>query len=91
MPKISQQLIDRLEVRLGVGTRRVYAMIAEKANETLLDRHLAALVVASENGINIQKYSSPEERAQIRGSLRHAGSDGQKGTANSCSTRVGDP
>lgn len=52
---------------MGVGTRRVYAMIAEKANEALLDRHLAALVVASENGLNIQKYSTPDERAQIRG------------------------
>ena len=39
-------------------------MIANKASETLLDRHLAALVVASENGINIQKYSTPDERAQ---------------------------
>lgn len=66
MPKINQQLIDRLEAKLGVGTRRVYAMVAERANETLLDRHLAALVVASENGINIQKYSAPDERAQIR-------------------------
>lgn len=75
MPKINQQLIDRLEAKLGVGIRRVYAMIAEKANETLLDRHLAALVVASENGINIQKYSTPDERAQIRGTIRTGGSE----------------
>jgi predicted nucleotide-binding protein len=70
MPKINSQLLDRLKAKLGVGTRRIYAIIADKASETLLDRHLAALVVASENGINIQKYSTPEERAQIRGSLR---------------------
>jgi len=75
MPKINQQLINRLEAKLGVGTRRVYAMIAEKANETLLDRHLAALVVASENGINIQKHSTPDERAQIRGTIRRGGSE----------------
>lgn len=74
MPKINQQLIDRLQAKLGVGTRRVYAMIAEKANETLLDRHLAALVVASENGLNIQRYSTPDERAQIRGT-RPGGSE----------------
>jgi predicted nucleotide-binding protein len=50
-------------------------MIADKASETLLDRHLAALVVASENGINIQKYSTPDERAQIRGTPRPGGSE----------------
>jgi predicted nucleotide-binding protein len=74
MPKINQELIDRLQSKLGVGTRRVYSRIADKANETLLDRHLAALVVGSEIGLNIQKYSTPEERAQIRGA-RPSGSE----------------
>jgi predicted nucleotide-binding protein len=69
MPKINSQLLERLKAKLDVGTPRIYAIIAEKASEALLDRHLAALVVASENGINIQKYSTPEERAQIRGTL----------------------
>ncbi len=75
MPKINQQLLHRLRARLSVGPRRVYDMIAEKATEKLLDRHLAALVVASENGINIQKYSTPNERAQIRGTLRLGGAE----------------
>jgi predicted nucleotide-binding protein len=74
MPRINQQLLDRLKTDLGVGTARVYAVIAQKASETLLDRHLAALAVASENGINIQKYSTPQERAQIRG-IRTGGPD----------------
>src|ERR1700676_2744157 len=73
MPKINQQLLERLKSKLGVNGRRVYDIIADKASDTLLDRHLAALVVASENGINVQKYSTPEERAQIRGSLRPGG------------------
>jgi hypothetical protein len=49
MPRINQQLMDRLQAKLEVGIGRVYAMIADKATEMLLDRHLAALVVASEN------------------------------------------
>jgi predicted nucleotide-binding protein len=73
MPKINQLLLDRLTSKLSVSSPRIYQIIADKASDTLLDRHLAALVVASENGINIQKYSTPEERAQIRGSLRPGG------------------
>lgn len=73
MPRINQQLLNRLMADLDVSTPRIYRIIADKASDTLLDRHLAALVVASENGINIQKYSTPEERAQIRGSLRPGG------------------
>src|SRR5579871_1889730 len=73
MPRINQQLLGRLKSTLGVNAARVYQVIADKASETLLDRHLAAFVVASENGINVQKYSTPEERAQIRGSLRPGG------------------
>jgi predicted nucleotide-binding protein len=68
MPRINPGLIKRLKGALQVGQARIYAIIADKASQTLLDRHLAALVVASENGINIQKYSTAEERAEIRGS-----------------------
>jgi predicted nucleotide-binding protein len=73
MPKINQQLLERLKSDLGVSTPRIYQIIADKASGTLLDRHLAALVVASENGINIQKYSTAEERSQLRNGIRSAG------------------
>jgi predicted nucleotide-binding protein len=73
MPRINQQLLERLKSKLGVNASRVYDIIADKASDTMLDRHLAAFVVASESGVNIQKYSTPEERAQIRGSLRPSG------------------
>jgi predicted nucleotide-binding protein len=69
MPKINPQLLQRLKTKLGVGTPRIYAIIADKASQTLLDRHLAALIVATENSINIHKFSTPEERAQIRGNV----------------------
>jgi predicted nucleotide-binding protein len=68
MPKINQQLLERLKTKLGVGTPRIYQIVADKASQSRLDRHLAALIVASENSINVHKFSTPEERAQIRGS-----------------------
>jgi predicted nucleotide-binding protein len=66
MPKINQDLLARLRSTLGVSTARVYKRIEQIANRDMLDRDLAALVLAAENGINIQKYSTPEQRAQVR-------------------------
>lgn len=71
MARISQALLDRLEQKLGVTKQQVYARIASTARRTLLDRHLAALVFASEQHINIHKYSTPEQRAEIRGVLNN--------------------
>src|SRR5450759_2585353 len=87
MPKINAQLIERLKARLGVGTPRVYAIIAEKASQTLLDRHLAALVVATESGVNIHKFSTSEERGQIRGTLKPSGSDAQQSSTSGVSAK----
>lgn len=69
MPRINAELLGRLARKLGVTPARVYARIAETASRTMLDHHLAALVLASENGVNIQKYSTNAERAQVRGTL----------------------
>jgi predicted nucleotide-binding protein len=67
MARINPDLLDRLKRMLGVGTAQAYARIQKKANADFLDRHLAALALAAEHGINIQKYSTAEERAAIRG------------------------
>lgn len=69
MPRINAALLDRLASKLGVTKTRVYARVEQVANRKMLDRHHAALVLAAECGINIQKYSSPEDRAAIRGSM----------------------
>jgi len=69
MAQISPKLLNRLAAKLGVEIRSVYPRIQRIANQRVLDRHLAALVLASENGIGIQQFSTPEERAQIRGAL----------------------
>jgi hypothetical protein len=69
MAKINQMLLRRLQKELNVGKRRVYEMIQRKMTETHLDRHLAAIVLASEHNINIAKYAKSEELAIIRGGI----------------------
>jgi len=84
MSQINQQLLERLSSKLNVGKAQVYVRIQAVAGQTMLDRHLAALVLASQVGVNIQKYSTPAERATIRGSLN-------SGTSHSSSAAVDDP
>ncbi|WP_316178363.1 MULTISPECIES: nucleotide-binding protein [unclassified Bradyrhizobium] len=67
MAKINQVLIDRLADDLGITAKAVYPHITKVANELMLDRHLAALVLAARRGINIHKYSTSAERAEVRG------------------------
>src|SRR2546427_4025472 len=67
MARINQALLDRLEVKLGVKRARLYALIQEVSHNKLVDRHVGALILAGQNGISIQKYSTLEERAQMRG------------------------
>ncbi|MPZ36927.1 MAG: DNA-binding protein [Rhizobiales bacterium] len=71
MARIHPRLIERLAGKLGVNPKAVYPHIQRVAAETLLDRHLAALVLASRKGISINQYSTQQERAEIRGA--HAG------------------
>lgn len=67
MSSINQALLKKLEKKLGVRSRRVYELIERKMGETHLDRHLAAIALASEHGIGIAKYVTSEELAIIRG------------------------
>ena len=66
MPKIDQTLLERLSKKLEVGRPRVYKLIDAKVRETHLPRHLAAVALASERGINISKYASADDLAVIR-------------------------
>jgi predicted nucleotide-binding protein len=84
MSQINQQLLERLSSKLNVGKAQVYSRIQAVAGQTMLDRHLAALVLASQVGVNIQKYSTPAERATIRGSLN-------SGASHSSPAAVDDP
>lgn len=66
MAKINQQLLERLQAKLGVSDKRVYALIAEKVRSAHLPRHLAAIAVAAEHGLNISKFASEDDLSAIR-------------------------
>lgn len=68
MARINPDLLDILARRLRVSEKALYPRIQAIAAQRGLDRHVAALVLAGENGISIQKYSTAEEREAIRGS-----------------------
>jgi predicted nucleotide-binding protein len=47
----------------------VYARIARRAREQALERHLAAISVARDEGINIHRFASPTDLATLRGTV----------------------
>ncbi len=69
MPTINQRLLEKLQHKLGLSQRQVYKLIEQKARETLLDRPLAAILVAADNKINISKYATKEDLTRIRGAV----------------------
>lgn len=66
MARINQQLLERLESKLRVGRRQIYALIDGKVRESHLPRELAAITLASERGINISRFATSEQLAEIR-------------------------
>ena len=58
MSRINPDLLQRLQQKLGRKRSRVYALIDQKVRDTQFPRHLAAVVVASENGVNVSRYGS---------------------------------
>lgn len=72
MARIDQQLLIRMQSKLGVSQSRLYTLIQQKVNETHLPRPLAAVALASERGLNISKYVTNEDLATIRQAARSA-------------------
>lgn len=68
MARIHPEILKKLGATLDVKQARVYELVAAKAGETHLPRHLAALVLAAQHGININKraYATDDERVQMR-------------------------
>ena len=87
MARINQALLDAIAEKQGITIKGVYPQITKVVRDTFLERDLAALVLASRHRININKYSDPAQRAQIRGhltgSIRH-----RESTADSIPTRA---
>jgi predicted nucleotide-binding protein len=68
MARIDQQLLQRLRNKTGLGQSRVYALIDEKVRTAHLPRHLAAMAVAAERGVNISRFASADDLAAMRNS-----------------------
>ena len=66
MAKIDSALLDALERKLGTGKRNIYRLIEEKTRSSFLPRHLAAIALAAEKGVNIAKFASHEDLDRIR-------------------------
>lgn len=71
MAQIPPELFKKLQSRLGLSRPAVYLRISQKLGEGYLERHLAALALAAENGISITKYATPEDLAALRGHNQH--------------------
>jgi predicted nucleotide-binding protein len=82
MAKINQGLIERIADKLGVTTKAVYPRIQKIVAETMLERNLAALVLALRLGININRYSTPQQRNEIRGVRPNIGNNDSPPTAS---------
>ena len=71
MPKINQTLLERLANKQGVTKARIYALIQQISAQNRVPRHLAALLLAGDNKISIQKYATAQDIADLRGIPSH--------------------
>lgn len=73
MPNIAALQAD-LAKKLGISSRSVSRRIKNKEDATLQPRHVAALMVAVEEGLSAKKYANAEELAQVRAAMAGASS-----------------
>lgn len=75
MAPINPELLKKIENKLGVTQNHAYKLIAEKVQATYLPRHLAAVALAGDLGININKtsYATDHERLQISAARNNNG------------------
>lgn len=62
---IDSALFERLKDKLNIGSAAVYARIQNAANRYGLERPEAALALALDHKLNINKYSSSAQRATV--------------------------
>jgi predicted nucleotide-binding protein len=68
LARIHPEILEKIQRKLAIGERQAYDLIARKVRLLHLPRHIAALAVAAENGLNISKkaYATDEDRGQLR-------------------------
>ncbi len=62
---IDRKLFQKLQDQIG-SPAHTYNLINRKASETFLPPHLAAIVLAMDLGINVRRFATPEDLAEIR-------------------------
>jgi predicted nucleotide-binding protein len=65
MGRINPDLLDAIIAKTG-SRPTAYRRIQEVRRDTFLERDRAALVVGTQLGISINRYSTPEQRADVR-------------------------
>jgi predicted nucleotide-binding protein len=66
MGRINARLLAAIMDKTGLSKSQVYARIGQVANRDHLPRSLAAIKFAADYGVNINKYASAEDLAQLR-------------------------
>lgn len=88
MAKIDQALLAALERKLGTTKSNIYRLIEEKTRSSFLPRHLAAIALAAERGVNIAKFASQEELERIRSTSNNSHGVVVPATAATIETRL---
>ena len=79
--RIDSRLRQKLLDQLGVSKPRLYQLIAATAGQLMLDNRLAAIALARSRGINVNRFASAADLAEIRGSYSAAGHSSPGGSA----------
>src|SRR5437763_1355224 len=69
MANINAELLAAIRKKTGLSVAAVYARIQQAATSEFLPRNLAAIKVAADEGVAINRYAKPEELAQLRPDL----------------------
>ncbi|MBZ5503584.1 MAG: nucleotide-binding protein [Acidobacteriia bacterium] len=67
MAPINPALLAKIMRKLQVEKSRAYARIDQTVRATRMPRHVAALIVASDAGVNISRFASESDLAMMRG------------------------
>lgn len=70
MARINQALLEKLRGKLGVSQSHIYRLIGKKAKANYLSQHQAAIALAIEAGIRVEKYTDDGQVTEIRRAIQ---------------------
>src|SRR2546428_774191 len=66
MAKINPKLFAAIKTKTGLSEQQVYKRIAQVAKDDFLPRPLAAIKLAADVGITINRFASADDLSQLR-------------------------